>query len=304
MENLGQRLFDGGLTTTTWFDFGGQNKSQGRFNPSVRLFDDQGTDIPGAVQQRMGMPAGLTDFQPGYGHAQRQALFAGMVQRALDAGWFAQFGIPAGPRVDGATKTTGWNPEFLLDAAFLLTADRANSELVKKFADVQPPFDGVPQQLATNLTDLFAKKKLKFASRHTPLAFTPAELAAAGVAPTDAGRDLYYDFVAQALLAEIAAGKTDPDAEPAGANYSFATVDVPTFLRWWRGRKAAAAAPKAEAKTSSKKGSKASAKTGPVVESSKRADGTEAWSVQAEGLDREGLITLAQSILAKALGKA
>jgi hypothetical protein len=32
-------------------------------------------------------------------------------------------------------------------------------------------------------------------------------------------------------------------------------------------------------------------------------DGTAVWSVQAEGLDREGLIALAQSILGKALGQ-
>jgi len=298
MENLGQRLFDGGLTTTTWFDFSGQTKTQGKFNPSARLFNDQGTEIPGAVQQRMGMPAGLIDFQPGFGHAQRQALFAGMVQRALDAGWFKQFGIPAGPKVDGATKESGWNPEFLLDAAFLLTADRANSELVVRFADVQPPFDGLPQKLASSLTELFDKKKFKFPSRHTPLAFTPAELAAAGVAPTDAGLDLYYTFAAQSLLDEIKAGKTDPQAGPAGANYSFATVDVPTFLRWWHGRQAPSA-PKAVAKAAGAGGAAA----GPVLMASQGADGTAVWSVQAEGLDREGLIALAQSILGKALGQ-
>jgi hypothetical protein len=292
MENLGQRLFDAGLTATTWFDFSGQNKSQGKLNPTVRIYDDQGNEIPGALQKRMGMPAGLNDFQPGYGHAQRQALFAGMVQRALDAGWFAQFGIPAGPKVDGATQATGWNPEFLQDAAYLLTSDRASSELVTRFADVQKPFDGLPPQLASNLTDFFAKKRMKHPSRHTPLEFTETELAAAGVAATDAGLDLYYSFVAQALLDEIKAGTTDPNAGPAGANYSFATVDVATFLRWWRDRQA---------------GSKAAVKTaaaaGPVVATSHGADGKETWSVQAEGLDREGLLALAQSLLGKALGK-
>lgn len=296
MENLGQRLFEGGLTTTTWFDGSGQKKSQGRFNPSVRLYNEQGGEIPGALQQRMGMPAGLTDFQPGYGHAQRQALFPGMVQRALDAGWFAQWGIPAGPKVDGATLATGWNPEFLQDAVYLLTAERANSEIVTRFADVQAPWEPLPVPLASSLTDLFKRKNLKFPSRHTPLAFTPAELAAAGVAPTQAGLDFYYSFGAQSLLEEIAAGKTNPDAGPAGPAYSFATVDVATFLRWQRERQA--------------DGSRAGAKTGaatpagPVIESSKRpGDGADVWAVHAEGLDRIGLVALAQEILGKAIGQ-
>jgi hypothetical protein len=295
VDNLGQILFDHGLTTTTWFDDSGQQTSHGTFNPAVRLFDEQGTEVPGALQKRMGMPAGLSDFQPGYGHAQRQALFAGMVQRALDKGWFAQFGIPAGPRVDGGTKTSGYNPEFLQDVAYLLTAERTGSEIVKQFADVQQPFDGPPRQLASNLTDFFAKKNIKHPSRFSPLAFTDAELAAAGVAPTEAGRDLYYSFVAQSLLNEIKAGKTDANAEPAGANYSFATVDVPTFLRWSRGRPAVS-------QTTAK--ANAGAAAGPVIESSKRAgDGVEVWAVQAEGLDRIGLVKLAQDLLGKAIGQ-
>jgi hypothetical protein len=293
LENLGQRLFDAGQRTTTWFNDAGDSTMHGTFNPTVRLFDEQGTEIPGALQQRMGMPAGLTDFQPGFGHAQRQALFADIVQRALDAGWFAKLGIPAGPRVNGGTKASGFNPEFLQDVAYLLTAERASSDIVKRFADGQPPFDGPPQKIPASLPELFAKHKHKFPSRHTPLEFTPAELAAAGVAPTEEGLDFYYDYVAQALLFEIKAGTTDPNAGPAGPNYSFATVDVATFLRWWRGRQAGS-------QTTAK--ATAGGAAGPVVAASKRADGTEVWSVQAEGLDREGLIALAQSILGKALG--
>jgi hypothetical protein len=294
MENLGQLLFNAGLKQTTWFDGSGQNKSTGVFNPSVRLFNDQGAEIPGALQQRMGMPAGLTDFQPGYGHAQRQALFAGIVQRALDAGWFARFGIPAGRHVDGATLATGWHPEFLQDVAYLLTGDRLTSEIITRFADVQQVFNGPPASLATSLTELFSKKKLKFPSRHTPLQFTPAELSAAGVAATEAGLDVYYDFCAQSLLQEIAAGKTVPEAGPADAGYSFATVDVPTFLRWRRQLQAAG----------SNQAGAAKAAAGSGVTSSKGNNGVETFSVNAEGLDREGLLALANDLLGKALGRA
>lgn len=236
MENLGLKIaeHDGGETVTTWFSQDGKTSFHGRFNPFIRLYDDGGTEVVGALQKRYGMPPGITDQQPGYGtHADAGAQIGGIIQRAVNAGWFSPYGILSGTIVNGSTIGSGLNKELLVDCMYIFMGMREKSELVQRFQDKQPvPVDPMPE-LAKSLDALYLQHKKKHPETVSPLGLNQAELRAVGIdIATPQGQDTFYSYIAQRLTKDIQDGVVNPEAEPAGEHYSFVTMPVSVFLRW------------------------------------------------------------------------